>query len=314
VRQSGLRVALAAACLLLTACAAGGDRPDQPSRAIIDTNDNHPIAPMSQAAVDDALKAPELAAALTYRAEHKYDAMVTAFRTAAAQGNAIAQLQLAQLYHRGTVVPQDDDLADYWLHQAAEQGLGEAQVPLAASYFGGVGQWQSAARGWRWLRIAEAQERPAIWAMIGEVYLAGVAPVPSQAPQSPAELMAPTTRQRDTVAALNYFHRAAAAGDENGELALCLYYMEGPGYIKDGAGTSPSAKDGQPWCDRAAARGNMAVRRYTTVSSRLPEPLPQPGEDGPVVTVLNYIGQGTLVLIYVSLYILANSNLHVSTG
>jgi len=263
---------------------------------------------MSQAAVDEALKAPELAAAVTFRAERKYDAMVTAFRTVAAQGNAIAQLQLAQLYHRGTIVPQDDDLADYWLHQAAEQGLGEAQVTLAESYFAGDGQWQNAARGWRWLRAAEAQERPAIWAMIGEVYLAGVAPVPSQAPHSPAELMAINMRQHDTVAALHYFHRAAAAGDENGEFALCLYYMEGQG------GTTPSAKDGQPWCDRAAARGNMAARRYTTVSSRLPEPLPQPGEDGPVVTVLNYLGQGTLVLIYVSLYILASSNLHISTG
>jgi|GEM_PF-5718694 len=306
MRSAGRRPLLVAACLLLAACASGGGRPDQPSVATIDTTDIGPVASMSQAEVDEALQAPELAAAVTYRAEHKYDAMVTAFRTAAAQGNAIAQLQLAQLYHRGTVVPQDDDLADYWLHQAAEQGLGEAQVTLAESYFAGDGRWQSAAQGWRWLRAAEAQERPAIWAMIGEVYLAGVAPVPSRAPQSATELMTMPRRERDTVAALHYFHRAAAADDENGELALCLYYMEGRG------GSAPSAKDGQPWCDRAAARGNMAARKYTAVSSRLPEALPE--SDAPVATVLEYIGQGTLVLIYVSLYILANSNLHISAG
>ncbi|HWT96789.1 MAG TPA: tetratricopeptide repeat protein [Terriglobales bacterium] len=312
MRPAGLGLLLVAAGLLLAGCASGNDQPDPTALAVIAADDNHPIAPMSQAAVDEALQAPELAAAVDYRAQHKYDAMVTAFRTAAAQGNAIAQLQLAQLYHRGAVVSQDDDLADYWLHQAAEQGLGEAQVTLAESYFAGDGQWRNAARGWRWLRAAEAQERPAIWAMIGEVYLAGVAPVPAQAPQSPAELMAPARRERDTVAALHYFHRAAAAGDENGALALCLYYMQGPGYIKGGAGTTRSVKDGQPWCDQAAARGNMAARKYTTVSSRLPEALPQP--DDPVATVLGYIGQGTLVLIYVGLSILADANLHISIG
>jgi hypothetical protein len=308
MRPAGLYLLRVAACLLVAACASGGVRPDQPSVATIDTTDIHPITPMSQAAVDDALQAPELAAAVSYRAEHKYDAMVTAFRTAAAQGNAIAQLQLAQLYHRGTVVPQDDDLADYWLYQAAEQGLGEAQVTLAESYFAGDGRWQNAAQGWRWLRVAEAQERPAVWAMVGEVYLAGVAPVPAQAPQSAAELMTMPRRERDTVAALHYFHRAAVAGDENGELALCLYYMEGRG------GSAPSAKDGQPWCDRAAARGDMVARKYSTVASQLPEPLPQPGEDGLVMRVLTVAGQGAMILLFASFYVLANGGADLLNG
>lgn len=108
-------------------------------------------------------------------------------------------------------------------------------------------------------------------------------------------------RAPDAVAALYYFQRAADAGNVEGEMALCLYYMEGQ------AGQAPLAQNGQPWCDRAAARGNMEVRKYTTVRSQLPDPLPQSGADGPVLIVLKDIGQGTMTLALAELYILANS-------
>ncbi|HVI92117.1 MAG TPA: tetratricopeptide repeat protein [Dongiaceae bacterium] len=281
-------------CLTLGGCAtAGGD----------DTgaDDNRLIAPLSQESVDAALQAPELSQAVTARAEHRYDDMVSTLRTGAGHGNPVAQLQLAELYMRGTFVPQDQSEADRWLQAAAGQGLGEAQIILAERSFAGTDGKQDARQGWRWLRHAEGQERPAIWAMSGKIYLDGVVPVAPDSAQAVLASSVLTARAPDTVAALYYFHRAADAGNVEGEMALCFFYMEGQG------GQVPAAQLGQPWCDRAAARGNMDVRKYTAVRSQLPDPLPQPGADGPVLIVLKGVGQGMMTLALAALYILADS-------
>jgi hypothetical protein len=269
-----------AVSLAMAACSSGSN-----TAAPIKTADTS-ITPLSQADVDKALAAPELHQAVTYRAEHKPDAMVAVFRTAAEAGNPIAELQLAQLYRQGINVQQDDDLADSWLRSAARQGLGEAQVMLAERAFANADGHQTPAAGWYWLLLAEAQQRPAIWTMIGKLYLAGVTPLSTDQAQAVPNLIKEPTRSPGTADALGYFHRAADAGDESGELSLCLFYMQGQG------GTAPSPADGQQWCDRAAARGNMEAAKYSTVTAQLPAPLPATHRNGLIVAVLDDIGEG----------------------
>lgn len=256
---------------------------------------------MSQAAVDAALAAPELSQAVSYRAQHKPDAMAAAFQVAAEKGNPVAELQLAQLYHAGTDLQQDDDLADFWLRKSASQGLGEAQVTLAESFFARLSKTQDAAEGWYWLHLAEGQQRPAIWVMIGQVYLTGVTPPSAAEPQTVSDVIEDTSRAPDVTKALQYFQKAAKAGDENGALALCLFYMKGQG------GTAPSPKDGQPWCDRAASTGNIEARKYSAASAQLPPPLPSPDEDSFFVVALQDIGDGVIILVYVAVDVLAHS-------
>ncbi|HVJ40652.1 MAG TPA: tetratricopeptide repeat protein [Dongiaceae bacterium] len=280
---------------MLAGCAATGEKPD--ANAAVDRL----IQPLSQEQVDAALRAPELAQAVTYRAERKFDDMVAVLRASAGHDNPVAELQLAQLYARGEAVPRNEGQAERWLRKAAEQGMGEAQVTLAERYFAGQGGNQDALQGWHWLRIAEAQDRPAIWAMIGEVYLNGVVPVAADRAENVPAASPVVARAPDAVAALYYFQRAADADSEEGELALCLFYMQS----RDGR--AAAVQKGQPWCDRAAARGNMEVGKYTTVRAKLPDGPPQPGDGGPVLVILEAMGQGAMTLAYVALYILANS-------
>jgi TPR repeat protein len=249
--------------------------------------------------VDKALAAPALRQAIIYRAEHKPDAMVSAFRSAAEAGNPVAELQLAELYRQGVDIQQDDDLADSWLQKAAAQGLGEAQVMLAERAFANPDGQQTPAAGWYWLMLAQTQQRPAIWTMIGQLYLAGVLPLSTAQAQSIPDLINDTSRTPDTADALTYFHRAADAGDESGELALCLFYMRGEG------GTAPSPGTGKQWCDRAAARGNLEARKYSSTTAQLPTPLPSPDKDGPIVVALEYVGDGAILLVYGAFYLLA---------
>jgi hypothetical protein len=306
--RTGIRAGLATTCLLLAACANGTDKTDLGTVASSNT-DPAPadapqiIEPMSQAAVDAALAAPELSAAITAHAEHQPMVMVAAIRKAADAGNPIAQLQMAQLYHRGNILPQDETLALEWLRKSAEQGLGEAEVTLAEGYFAGQGQAQDPAEGWRWLRIAEAQERPAVWTMIGEVYLAGVTPVAASQPQSISDVIDATTRSPDSVEALAYFRRAAAAGDENGATALCLFYMQGQG------GRQPSPRDGQPWCDTAVARGSLAARPYA--SKPFSPPLEQPSRFNQVMaSVLDGAATTAYIVLYLAFLFAASGGFY----
>ncbi|HEX9448826.1 MAG TPA: tetratricopeptide repeat protein [Dongiaceae bacterium] len=295
------RVGCLIVCLVLIGCAAAPVDPkaDIPPQLA-------DVTPMSQREVDEALTAPELARAVKDRAAYQPQAMVQEFRSAAEQGNAIAQYQLAQLYRQGTDVPQDDKVAFDYARMAAEEGLGEAEIMLAESYLAGRGVGADRDLGLQWLRLAEAQTRPAIWVMAGMLYLEGVST--AQAGQMPGPTTGPTTGMpsgnpilalpADPTKALSLFQRAADIGNENGELALCLVYMKGR------VGSAPSPKDGQPWCDRAAARGNLEARNYSTVAPRL-QPQEEPTRPSPladaVETVLVDIGTGIAVILYIAI-------------
>jgi TPR repeat protein len=287
----------AAVCLLLSACAV---RPEDPQQNI--PTELADITPMSQQDVDLALMAPELARAVKARAEHQPDVMLRAFRSAATQGNAVAQYQLAQLYRGGTLVPRDDKAGFDYARMAAEEGLGEAEVMLAEVYFSGRGMVADPEIAGQWLRLAEAQPRPRIWVMAGTLHLTGLPSAASSGAASTQALPA------DPARALALFHKAADQGNEDGELALCLVYMKGR------SGIPASPKDGQPWCDRAAARGNQDARAFTATAPSLPQKPPSlASQVGDVVeTTLVGVGEGVIAILMLAAWMAAGSNFQYS--
>ena len=52
----------------------------------------------------------------------------------AAEGDALAQFNLALMYHRGLGVQQNEAMAVSWYHKSAENGYSKAQEFLAAAY------------------------------------------------------------------------------------------------------------------------------------------------------------------------------------
>jgi TPR repeat protein len=63
-----------------------------------------------------------------------YDTAVGKWQPLAKQGDAMAQFNLALLYHRGLGVPIDEAKAVAWYQKSAENGYTKAQEFLAAAY------------------------------------------------------------------------------------------------------------------------------------------------------------------------------------
>ena len=63
-----------------------------------------------------------------------YTTAATQWKPLAAEGDAIAQFNLALMYHRGLGVGLDETVAVSWYHKSAENGYSKAQEFLAAAY------------------------------------------------------------------------------------------------------------------------------------------------------------------------------------
>jgi TPR repeat protein len=79
------------------------------------------------------------------------------FWALAAQGNAAAQFNLAQMYRLGQGIPADPALARHWYIAAADQGHGYAQYNLGLMYEFGHGTAPDLARARLWYRRAADQ-------------------------------------------------------------------------------------------------------------------------------------------------------------
>ena len=82
---------------------------------------------------------------------------MTYYLTAAEQGDAYAQDNLALMYFTGQGVPQDYVLAALWYRKAAEQGYTDAQFNLAGMYFTGQGVAKDAIEAHKWYNLAAAK-------------------------------------------------------------------------------------------------------------------------------------------------------------
>jgi TPR repeat protein len=76
------------------------------------------------------------------------------FRSAALQGDAVAQYNVAIMYRKGEGVAQDYKEAVRWWRVAALQGFDHAQRDLGAMYWNGQGIAQDYVRAHMWFNIA----------------------------------------------------------------------------------------------------------------------------------------------------------------
>ncbi len=83
--------------------------------------------------------------------------ILTQLKKNATSGDAIAQLSLAKMYHRGISVARDAKLAFYWYTQAAEAGYASAQFNLAELYYNGIGTEKNFKQALFWYAKAAQQ-------------------------------------------------------------------------------------------------------------------------------------------------------------
>lgn len=133
-----------------------------------------------------------------YDAKNYADA-ATAFRRAAEKGHAGAMHSLAQMYHKGQGVPQDDAQALQWNLRAAAKGHEEAMINVAQAYETGVGSAKNTVESVRWYLQAAAAGYAEGMFMAGKIYEQG----------RPAAAVAV-----DTAQARAWYQKAREAGNE----------------------------------------------------------------------------------------------------
>ena len=74
----------------------------------------------------------------------------------AEQGDGVAQIKFARMYHFGSGVPRDYAEAAQWFRLAAEQGHDAAQFLLGLMYYNGDGVPQDAVLAHTWYNISAA--------------------------------------------------------------------------------------------------------------------------------------------------------------
>jgi len=96
----------------------------------------------------------------------------------AKQGNALAQAQMGAMYQLGrNGVDKDAKESARWMLKAANQGMVEAEVFMAALYDRGLGVKQNGNTATQWYEKAAAQKHGTALAMLGrnEVAKGGIA-------------------------------------------------------------------------------------------------------------------------------------------
>ena len=159
-----------------------------------------------------------------------------AFRGLAKQGDADAQMSLAQLYAQGRSVRQDDAQAAVWYRKAAEQGNAEAQSRLGWMYFQGKGVAQDFPQALTWLRKGADQGSASAQVLLGLCYELG-----RGVPQ-------------DLAQAVLLYRKAAEAGYDDGQYKLGLFYLKGQGVPRDD-------EQAALWLRRAADQGQAEAQK-----------------------------------------------------
>ncbi len=124
------------------------------------------------------------------------------YRVAAAQGYALAQVGIGNLYGMAQGVPQDYGEALRWYRLAAAQGNNEAQNDIGFFYLNGWGVAQDYAQAMSWLRKAADQGNEQAQKSVGYMYVKGWGVAP------------------DRAEAIRWFRKAAANGDDDAKEAL----------------------------------------------------------------------------------------------
>ena len=171
-----------------------------------------------------------------------------ALRNAAANGDALAQLEVAARFAEGNGVAQDHKLAFAWYERAAMHGLAPAQFRLAAYYERGVGVAVDAERAKIWYRRAAEQ---------GHV----------RAMHNLAVLVVGNGKDdADYAAAVRWFQQAADRGLTDSQFNLAVLYAHGRGVARDLA-------EAYKWFALAARSGDAgAARKLEEMKAQLELP------------------------------------------
>lgn len=126
-----------------------------------------------------------------------FTAAFSAFKKAAEQGDARAQVDLGYMYYNGQGITQDYQQAAYWMRRAAEQGNAVAQTLLGNMYADGQGVTQDYQQAVFWYRKAAEQGDAGAQTLLGFKYLLGMGVA------------------QDYVEAYKWFNIAGAHGDKD---------------------------------------------------------------------------------------------------
>jgi TPR repeat protein len=140
---------------------------------------------------------------------------LAADRTAAAGGDAAAQVRVGRAYASGNGVPLDWSAAAGWFRKAADQGNADGEVALGVALLTGQGVTEDDAQALVWLRKASDRGNAIAEVELGYIYEVGKS-VP-----------------RDFTQAFEWYRKAAAQGNAMGETAIGTDYLFGRGVPRD---------------------------------------------------------------------------------
>jgi localization factor PodJL len=168
-----------------------------------------------------------------------------ALRAAAANGDALAQFEVATRIAEGSGVAQDHKLAFAWYERAATRGLAQAQFRLAAYYERGVGMTVDAERAKVWYRRAAEQGHVRAMHNLAVLIVGG------------------GKDDADYAAAANWFQQAADRGLTDSQYNLAMLHVHGRGVAKDLA-------QAYKWFALAARAGDSgAARKLEEIKAQL---------------------------------------------
>lgn len=147
----------------------------------------------------------------------------------AAQGDAVSQVDLGDIYYNGNGVPKSYEKAAYWFEKSAQQGDAEGQNNLAVLYRDGKGVEKSIEKSIYWLKKAVAQNNAMAQVSLGFAYEKGKG-VP-QSDKKAAEL----------------YRKSAEQGEVRGMTNLAYMYERG-------MGVEHSYEKAAYWYEKAAAK------------------------------------------------------------
>jgi TPR repeat protein len=147
--------------------------------------------------------------------EADYERAMQLYALAAQQGMASAQFNLALMYDRGEGVERDFDEAYYWYMQAAEQGDASGQYAIGTMNFYGQGRPTDYEEAIRWYQEAARQGHRDAQYNLGVMHLSGMG------------------TEEDPVVALTWFTMAADNGSADAQYNAALMFAAGSGTEQD---------------------------------------------------------------------------------
>lgn len=161
--------------------------------------------------------------------------LLTALKKYARNGDARAQLSLANMYYYGINARKDAKLALYWYSQVAESGYPTAQFMMAEFYDKGIGVEKNAKKSLLWYKKSAKQGMKKAQYKIAQMFADG----------SGGEV--------DYKQSADWYQAVAESGDALAQLKLAQLYEQGLGVKKD-------EKLAQYWYEKAAVQLNVEAQ------------------------------------------------------